>query len=72
MAPGRIKTWFKSFGSDSHRARQSDPSDIVPAATEATAAEPSDLIGDVANPVPPQIETTPQGIIVALREIQVV
>ncbi|KAI6139478.1 GTP-binding protein [Pisolithus tinctorius] len=38
MAPGRIKKWFKSLGSDSHRARQSDPRDIAPAATEAAAA----------------------------------
>ncbi|KAI6139060.1 hypothetical protein BKA82DRAFT_4229569 [Pisolithus tinctorius] len=61
MAPGRIKKWLKSLGSDSHRASQSDPSHIAPAATEAAAAEASGLIGDVANPVPPQIEATPQG-----------
>ncbi|KAI6137562.1 hypothetical protein BKA82DRAFT_4286874 [Pisolithus tinctorius] len=60
MAPGRIKKWFKSLGSDSHRTRQSDPGDIAPAAAEATVAEASDLISDVANPVPPQIEVTPE------------
>ncbi|KIO04166.1 hypothetical protein M404DRAFT_1000682 [Pisolithus tinctorius Marx 270] len=52
MAPSRIKKWFKSLGGDSHRARQSDSSDL------ATAAEASDLAGDVASPVPPQIQAT--------------
>ncbi|KAI6002473.1 hypothetical protein F5J12DRAFT_744309 [Pisolithus orientalis] len=60
MAPGRIKKWFKSLGSDSHRARQSDSSDLAPAATKAAAAEPSDLVGDVASPIPNHIEATPQ------------
>ncbi|KIN98903.1 hypothetical protein M404DRAFT_826713 [Pisolithus tinctorius Marx 270] len=38
MASGRIKKWLKSLGSDSHRSRQSDPSNLAPAATEATTA----------------------------------
>ncbi|KAI6139502.1 hypothetical protein BKA82DRAFT_30084 [Pisolithus tinctorius] len=72
MASGRIKKWFKSLGSHSHRVSQSDPNDIAPAATEAMAAEASDLVGDMANPVPPQIEVTLRGITVTLREIQIV
>ncbi|KAI6037899.1 hypothetical protein EDC04DRAFT_2604439 [Pisolithus marmoratus] len=61
MDPGRhIKRWLKSLspasGSYSHRG---DASDIVPAATETTAAA-SNLTGDAASPVPAQIEATPQ------------
>ncbi|KAI6144650.1 hypothetical protein BKA82DRAFT_4173893 [Pisolithus tinctorius] len=62
MAPGRIKKWLKSLGSDSRHARQSGPSGLAPAATEATAAEASAIVGDVAVPVPAQSEATPQAI----------
>ncbi|KAI5991332.1 hypothetical protein EDC04DRAFT_3127478 [Pisolithus marmoratus] len=65
MAPGRrIKKWFESLspasGRDSHRISQRDASDLVPVATEATGAAPSNLSGDAASPVPAQVEANPQ------------
>ncbi|KAI6044354.1 hypothetical protein EDC04DRAFT_3087428 [Pisolithus marmoratus] len=65
MAPGRrIKKWFESLspasGRDSHRISQGDASDLVPVATEAMGAAPSNLSGDAASPVPAQVEANPQ------------
>ncbi|KAI6028917.1 hypothetical protein F5J12DRAFT_889422 [Pisolithus orientalis] len=53
MATSHIKKWFKLCSSDLHHAHQNNPSNLAPAATKAMAAEARDLVGDVANLVPP-------------------